>query len=531
MKIHIVKQGDTLYALSQKYGVPLEKVIEANPQIANPDVLAVGDKVKIPAGVVPVPDSSELYYKHTVKQGDTLWKLSKAWGVTLKEMIDANPQLKNPNALMTGEVVNIPKKATSAPVMPDNTMVSPTNNNDTMVSPATNNTAVSPATDKTVVGGTAYTGPKKSTAPIVSPAAEEKPAPAPAPAPVVEEAAEKAPEKAALPETNVAPVANKAPEIAPVQEIVHEKQSLFVQITVPAQEAMTKEATKSDVQPLYMQSMPSMPCDKTAGYPGIQENPYTYAYPSAYPTAEAMPYMSYAPEAVSPYSYLPTMQENMNASAYDMNPCAGYPSYVSPEYAMPMSMPAPMPWPDCGCGGMTIQPYPYEHPAYGTQSTYPAYAPSQPETVMPHSTGMPPMYGMPNQPESVMPYSMGTAPQYGTPNQPEGVMPYSMMPMYGMPVTANIPPYPVYPAAEELTKHNRVPEILVPEVTTPAINASSAAVTEAKGKSGSAKSGSAKAKVSGLPDSKTDKAVSKKRSNQARANSSGKKSKNPWIPN
>lgn len=48
MKIHIVKEGDTLYALSQKYGVPLSDVIDANPQIKNPDVIHIGDKIKIP---------------------------------------------------------------------------------------------------------------------------------------------------------------------------------------------------------------------------------------------------------------------------------------------------------------------------------------------------------------------------------------------------------------------------------------------------------------------------------------------------
>nr|WP_281378706.1 LysM peptidoglycan-binding domain-containing protein [Paenibacillus phyllosphaerae] len=48
-------------------------------------------------------------HQHVVKQGDTLWKLSKAWGVPLSDMIKANPQLKNPNVLLTGEVVNVPK--------------------------------------------------------------------------------------------------------------------------------------------------------------------------------------------------------------------------------------------------------------------------------------------------------------------------------------------------------------------------------------------------------------------------------------
>lgn len=61
MKIHIVKQGDTLYALSQKYGVPLQKIIEANPQISNPEVLNVGDKVKIPSAPASVPEASELF--------------------------------------------------------------------------------------------------------------------------------------------------------------------------------------------------------------------------------------------------------------------------------------------------------------------------------------------------------------------------------------------------------------------------------------------------------------------------------------
>ncbi|MGO4272472.1 hypothetical protein AB4Z22_21975, partial [Paenibacillus sp. TAF58] len=38
-----------------------------------------------------------------------LWKLGKAWDVPLQDMIKANPHLKNPNVLMTGEIVYVPK--------------------------------------------------------------------------------------------------------------------------------------------------------------------------------------------------------------------------------------------------------------------------------------------------------------------------------------------------------------------------------------------------------------------------------------
>jgi LysM repeat protein len=116
LKIHMVKEGDTLYLLAKKYGVELDKVIAMNPQIADPNKLDIGMKVKIPTQPKPVePPVGDIIQKHTVVQGDTLWKLSKQWGVPLAAMIKANPQLKNPNVLLTGETVLIPKVGTDSP--------------------------------------------------------------------------------------------------------------------------------------------------------------------------------------------------------------------------------------------------------------------------------------------------------------------------------------------------------------------------------------------------------------------------------
>lgn len=108
MKIHIVKKGDTLYSLSKKYGVSLDQLIAMNPQLVDPNQLSVGMKVKVPSANYPTGDY-EIIHKHVVKEGDTLWKLSKAWGVPLNVMIAANPQLKNPNILLIGQVINIAK--------------------------------------------------------------------------------------------------------------------------------------------------------------------------------------------------------------------------------------------------------------------------------------------------------------------------------------------------------------------------------------------------------------------------------------
>ncbi|MBO9609710.1 MAG: LysM peptidoglycan-binding domain-containing protein [Paenibacillaceae bacterium] len=108
MKIHIVKKGDTLYDLAKKYHVELDALIAMNQQLADPNQLDIGMKIKIPSSAPAVPTAPPNTYPHMVKQGDTLWKLSKATGVPLQAMIDANPQLKNPNVLMTGQIIYIP---------------------------------------------------------------------------------------------------------------------------------------------------------------------------------------------------------------------------------------------------------------------------------------------------------------------------------------------------------------------------------------------------------------------------------------
>ncbi len=48
--VHNVVPGDTLWAIARANGVPLQALIEANPQIQNPDLIFPGQRVTIPAG-------------------------------------------------------------------------------------------------------------------------------------------------------------------------------------------------------------------------------------------------------------------------------------------------------------------------------------------------------------------------------------------------------------------------------------------------------------------------------------------------
>lgn len=110
MKIYMARKGDNLRSLAEKFHVHPDVLFEVNPHIANPQYLDAGVKVRVPIA----PAALEMFeletmHQHKVKQGDTLWKLSKAWDIPLKELISVNQHLRNPNVLLEGEIVYIPR--------------------------------------------------------------------------------------------------------------------------------------------------------------------------------------------------------------------------------------------------------------------------------------------------------------------------------------------------------------------------------------------------------------------------------------
>lgn len=50
---------------------------------------------------------------YTVKPGDTLSKIAMRNGVTLAQLLQANPQVKDPNRIKVGDVLNVPNDATT----------------------------------------------------------------------------------------------------------------------------------------------------------------------------------------------------------------------------------------------------------------------------------------------------------------------------------------------------------------------------------------------------------------------------------
>lgn len=45
---------------------------------------------------------------HTVKSGDTMWKIAMRYEIGVSEIINANPEIKDPNLIYPGQKINVP---------------------------------------------------------------------------------------------------------------------------------------------------------------------------------------------------------------------------------------------------------------------------------------------------------------------------------------------------------------------------------------------------------------------------------------
>jgi len=95
--IHTVKPGDSIYRISQMHGVPAETIIEAN-RLPNPERLVVGQAIVIPGD----------FFEYTVRRGDSLYSIAQSFGIQPRALSEANPGISNPNRLAIGQTVIVP---------------------------------------------------------------------------------------------------------------------------------------------------------------------------------------------------------------------------------------------------------------------------------------------------------------------------------------------------------------------------------------------------------------------------------------
>ncbi len=113
---YTVRRGDTFFLLARRFNTTVDAIIEANPDV-DPDALLIGMTLCIPEPVTPPPrECPEGTREYTIRRGDTLFSLARRHSTTVDAIIEANPGI-DPDRLRIGQVICIPRATATHPHM------------------------------------------------------------------------------------------------------------------------------------------------------------------------------------------------------------------------------------------------------------------------------------------------------------------------------------------------------------------------------------------------------------------------------
>lgn len=99
---YTVQKGDTLYKIASQYNTTVDILKKINNLSSN--ILSIGQKIKLPSTeIINIPASLETY---TVKSGDTLYSIAKKFDTTVDKIKSQNNLSED--ALTVGQVLKIP---------------------------------------------------------------------------------------------------------------------------------------------------------------------------------------------------------------------------------------------------------------------------------------------------------------------------------------------------------------------------------------------------------------------------------------
>ena len=100
----VVKPGDTLGELAERYGTSVERLMQMNG-LRSPQDLWAGSRIRVPGGGGSPASGGGGNY--TVKPGETLSEIAERYGTSVQRLMDLNG-LRNPQDLWAGSRIQVP---------------------------------------------------------------------------------------------------------------------------------------------------------------------------------------------------------------------------------------------------------------------------------------------------------------------------------------------------------------------------------------------------------------------------------------
>lgn len=101
---YIVKKGDSLYSIANKYNTTVDELKRINNLTSN--ILSIGQVLKLPSDKVSDVEKEENTINYTVQKGDSLYSIARKYSTTIDKIKDLNNLTTN--LLSIGQVLLIP---------------------------------------------------------------------------------------------------------------------------------------------------------------------------------------------------------------------------------------------------------------------------------------------------------------------------------------------------------------------------------------------------------------------------------------
>jgi LysM repeat protein len=112
-EIYTVQPKETRWSIANKYGITIDSLLALNPKLSKiTDYLSSGQELLLPKilGSSIHDQETQLYNSYTVPAKQTFYSLEKKFGLTANEIIALNPEIKERGGLKEGMVLRIPVK-------------------------------------------------------------------------------------------------------------------------------------------------------------------------------------------------------------------------------------------------------------------------------------------------------------------------------------------------------------------------------------------------------------------------------------
>jgi len=122
-----IRNGDNLTKIARRFGLTVDQLMLANPQITDPNRILTGTTLTLPPGRSEglsdrEPEGRLIHWQlerdgrriersehfYLARSGDSLIGIARKYGVPFENLMAVNPQIDDANVLFRGELVKIP---------------------------------------------------------------------------------------------------------------------------------------------------------------------------------------------------------------------------------------------------------------------------------------------------------------------------------------------------------------------------------------------------------------------------------------